>query len=104
MPKELDETCDAFVSNTGHSDSEIDLACSESSESTVLVLEVQFVLERCGSVKNGVAGSFTLEESNLREKGTDPKTDQMTKGTTRTPGWHPEETASHLPLYSRADC
>ena len=34
MPKELDETCDAFVGNTGHFDSEIDLACSESSESS----------------------------------------------------------------------
>ena len=26
------------------------------------------------------------------------------KGTTRTPGWHPKETASQLHLYSRADC
>ena len=44
MPKELDETYDAFVGNTGHSDSEIDLACLESSESTFLVREVQIVL------------------------------------------------------------
>ena len=27
-------------------------------------------------------------------KGGDPRTDQASKGTTRTPGWHPEETAS----------
>ena len=46
MPKELDETCNfniitlvknnAFVDNTRHFDSEIDLACSESSESATL--------------------------------------------------------------------
>ena len=30
----------------------------------------------------------------------DPGTDQVTKGTTGTPGWHPEETASQLPLVS----
>ena len=27
-------------------------------------------------------------------KGGDPRTDQATKGPTRPPGWHPEETAS----------
>ena len=36
MPKELVETCDVFVGNTGHFDSEIDLACSGSSESATL--------------------------------------------------------------------
>ena len=46
----------------------------------------------------------TLEENSQSQKGDDPKTDQITKGTTRTLGWHPEETASQLPLYSRADC
>ena len=90
--------CDAFVGNTGHSDSEIDLACTESSESTVLVRGVQFVLERCGSVKSGVAAvSPTPEERNLRQKDDDPQTDQMTKETTRIPGWHPEEKEAQLP-------
>ena len=32
-----------------------------------------------------------------RRKGGDPRTDQTRKGTTRTLGWHPEETASQLP-------
>ena len=54
--KELDESCDAFVGNTGHSDSEIDLACSESSERTVFVREVQLVLV----LRKGVAGCNTL--------------------------------------------
>ena len=57
--------------------------------------------QKVPSLSRTVAGSPTLEESNLRD---DPKTEQMTKGTTRTPGWHPEETASQLPLNSRTDC
>ena len=36
-----------------------------------------------------------LEESYLSKKGGDPRTVQ--EGTTRTPGWHPEETATQLP-------
>ena len=32
-----------------------------------------------------------------RPKGGDQRTDQTRKGTTQTPGWHPEETASQLP-------
>ena len=31
----------------------------------------------------------------------DPKTDHAIQGTTRTPGWHPEETTSYLPLVSK---
>ena len=30
-------------------------------------------------------------------KGGDPRTGHLTKGTTRTPDWHPEEKAAHLP-------
>ena len=45
--------------------------------------------------KNGVADSPTLEESNLRQKGDDPKTDQMAKGAdSNLAGWQPKETAS----------
>ena len=47
-----------------------------------------------------MAGSPTLEESNLRKEGSDPRTVGTWKGTTRTPGCHPEETASQLPLVS----
>ena len=68
------------------------MACSESSESTVLVREVQFVCE--DQSKNGVVGSPTLEESNLRQKFDDPKTDQLRKGVdSNLRGWQPKETA-----------
>ena len=41
-----------------------------------------------------VAGSLTLEESNLRQKGDDPRTDQVKKGAdSYLPGWQPKETA-----------
>ena len=44
-------------------------------------------------------------ESNPRQKGDDPKTDEMTKGAdSNLSGWQPKETASQLPLFSRADC
>ena len=35
------------------------------------------------------ADSPALEESTLRKKGGDPRTDQTWKETTRTPGWQP---------------
>ena len=35
-----------------------------------------------------------------RWKGGDPRTEQTWKGTTRTPGWQPEETEAQLPLVS----
>ena len=34
-------------------------------------------------------------------KGGDPRTDHAIKGTTRTPGWHPEEKEAQLPLVSK---
>ena len=34
------------------------------------------------------------------QKGGDPSTGHPTKGTTRTPGWHPEEKEAQLPLVS----
>ena len=39
--------------------------------------------------------------TSARKKGGDPRTGQTRKGTTRTPGWHPEETASQLPILSK---
>ena len=45
----------------------------------------------------------THAESILRQKGDDPKTDQMTKGAdSNLPGWHPKETRPNC--QSRADC
>ena len=40
-----------------------------------------------------VAGSPTLEESSLRQKGDDPKTDQIKGVDSYLPGWQPKETA-----------
>ena len=34
------------------------------------------------------------------QKGGDPRAGHPTKGTTRTPGWHPEEKEAQLPLVS----
>ena len=51
--------------------------------------------------RNSVAGSPTLEESNLRQKGDDPRTDQRKGVHSYLPGWHPKETASKLPSRAR---
>ena len=52
---------------------------------------------RCERVASGTAGYGCVNDATVRElKGGDPRTDQSRKGTTRTPGWHPEEAASEL--------
>ena len=53
------------------------------------------VLDENRPLEGVVADSLTLEESNLRQKGDDPRTDQMTKGVdSNLPGWQPKETAT----------
>ena len=50
---------------------------------------------RCRRVTSRSAGYDCVNNAIVSElKGGDPRTDQTRKGTTRTPGWHPEEAAS----------
>ena len=50
-----------------------------------------------------VAGSPTLEESNLSKKGDDPRTDQVSQGAdSNLPGWQPKEKDRGLTHNSRA--
>ena len=52
---------------------------------------------RCERVASRTAGYDCVNNPTVRElKGGDPRTDHSRKGTTRTPGWHPEEAASQL--------
>ena len=67
-------------------------------KSTVFVREVQFVLDVRISRRMVVAGSHTLEGSNLRLKGDDLKTNQIGKGAdSNLPGRQPKEKAAQLP-------
>ena len=50
---------------------------------------------RCERVSSRTEGYDCVNNATVRElKGGDPRTDHSRKGTTRTPGWHPEEAAS----------